>query len=953
MSQAFFPSRHLAIPSTKAERMEPKPKGKQPPDGKANAQTEDPEDLPGEEMSKGSRIWRTYVKETDRWDKEMVDGRNNSLDVLLIFVRAALFSAISTAFIIESLGDLKPDPAESSARTLLAISQKLDAISNGQSPTSFQIPDSDMDTFTPPYSAVLVNILWILSLSLSVAVSLVAMLAKEWCYKFMSGRFGELYGQARRRHLKWNGIEMWKMQEVLGYLPGLMHIALLLFAVGLCIYLWGISVSVAIPVTVVTALVACVYALTTVLPYFDQFCPYGTPATLVLGQILRHSRNVIKSVVYSVVSSAYNRVDDPKWLESALGRLADWIEHNSDDGQHKDDPDVPMDDITSQMIAWIIVNCEDSLSVSTALQAISGALEELPHASLVQCGALELAEARLRSLIQWDDYARRYRLKDGNTLMTALRYCRTYSILVSGGAYKSDITSWTALPNEILTPVYALSLQMYEVTLIQTNLLEYAEKTSVDHSVLAAAARGCLLCCSWNWEIFYKEFKLDKISFEMAIAKAGHEVSQHIVQNGSYLSMQLLSGLLESCIYYMIGYWPREKERLKSPLPALVMTYLQAHNTSPYVTRKVAIILAATSFTVNSYPGGKQPSYSTEDLLMRGVQALHYYHKTQKDRFDIDYIFKFGLVGLLPYMDLSGLESQTSLTSKLYDIVLDLARNRYPDTDVLPASYTWNVHLLASRQYCQPPIAEHPQIPGINSESILLYSLFLQVGLRHFELYVPALVMLRFAQSKELQSVCIKALSSIPIGRSRSEIDALFRSKKMLRALFSASHTTEEYITSIIVLNFRLLIATTMLCRDYELSKRQDILKDLISYHEEFQSLKPTKQGGTLPSPEQILAHTSEIVTNQAEFDCMLNSVQLIVDFCHASSDISMQLEPTHPESEDLPEWFVKLQEIKDNFCSGHFEVGALKSSNNTTHESSVTNDGTKDDGGCLDPTPE
>ena len=77
--------------------------------------------------------------------------------------------------------------------------------------------------------SVVVNILWLLSLSLSVFVSLIAMLAKEWCYKFMSGRFGPIYEQARRRQQKWNGIEKWKMQEILNVLPLMMHAALCKF----------------------------------------------------------------------------------------------------------------------------------------------------------------------------------------------------------------------------------------------------------------------------------------------------------------------------------------------------------------------------------------------------------------------------------------------------------------------------------------------------------------------------------------------------------------------------------------------------------------------------------------------------------------------------------------------------------------------------------------------------
>ncbi|KAG9073535.1 hypothetical protein FS749_015032, partial [Ceratobasidium sp. UAMH 11750] len=209
-----------------------------------NIIADDPEDEPGEEMAREARVWRTYVKEADRWDRELVDGRNNSLDVMLIFVSVNIFprrQAFSTSrdtrlhcsqlslpreFIVESIGDLKPDPTESTAQTLLIVSQTLVAIANGQPVSLPAQVESEGTPFSPSRSAVAVNVLWLLSLSLSVAVSLVAMLAKEWCYKFMSGRSGQIYDQARRRQERWNGIERWKLQELLAWLPGAMHLAL-------------------------------------------------------------------------------------------------------------------------------------------------------------------------------------------------------------------------------------------------------------------------------------------------------------------------------------------------------------------------------------------------------------------------------------------------------------------------------------------------------------------------------------------------------------------------------------------------------------------------------------------------------------------------------------------------------------------------------------------------------
>ncbi|CAE6416448.1 unnamed protein product, partial [Rhizoctonia solani] len=182
-------------------------------------------DEEGKELGPDAQVWKTYVREADRVDEELVDGWNKSMDVNLIF--AALFSAISTAFVIESYKNLKPDPADVSAQTLLAISQTLSLLANTSQPaTATPGSDDEPATFKASPSAICVNVLWFLSLSLSVAVSLVSMLAKEWCLEFMSGRTGPPGAQARRRQRRWDGLESWRMKGVLTVLPSLIHLSL-------------------------------------------------------------------------------------------------------------------------------------------------------------------------------------------------------------------------------------------------------------------------------------------------------------------------------------------------------------------------------------------------------------------------------------------------------------------------------------------------------------------------------------------------------------------------------------------------------------------------------------------------------------------------------------------------------------------------------------------------------
>ncbi|EUC58763.1 transmembrane protein, putative, partial [Rhizoctonia solani AG-3 Rhs1AP] len=54
-------------------------------------------DEEGKELGPDAQVWKTYVREADQVDEEIVDGWNKSMDVILIF--AALFSAIPTAYV--------------------------------------------------------------------------------------------------------------------------------------------------------------------------------------------------------------------------------------------------------------------------------------------------------------------------------------------------------------------------------------------------------------------------------------------------------------------------------------------------------------------------------------------------------------------------------------------------------------------------------------------------------------------------------------------------------------------------------------------------------------------------------------------------------------------------------------------------------------------------------------
>ncbi|KAG8720250.1 hypothetical protein FRC09_009843 [Ceratobasidium sp. 395] len=779
-----------------------------------NTVLEDPDDEPGAEMAKGARVWRTYVKETDRWDKEMVDGRNK--------------------FIIESLGDLKPDYAESSAKALIAISQKLDAMISDQQIMPSSSQTSNLDTFSPSHSSVIVNILWLLSLTLSVAVSLIAMLAKEWCYKFMIGRSGPIYEQGRRRQQKWNGMEEWKMQEVLTYLPGLMHIAL-----------------------------------------------------------------------------CY-----PRWLESALKHLRDWIKPADSDtaAQSKEDAYTPMDAVTCQMLAWMIVNCEDSHSVNVALQAISGARTGLPHTELANNGALELVEARLQACVQRDASSREYRLKNADTLYPALRYGRAYSMLASGDSYGSPY-SWGPMDHDGTERRYLEWYYMSVVAEIQINLITYAENILVQSGALVTASTVHLYLSYFGLQ--RPTSGLNFLISSRDIDTLGTLLNRHVVSEATQIPEPALLALLESCPFFMIGRWPLEENHNESPLPSiLVCLSLISRDTAPDIARIIAFTLAATTFGMNSYPGDEQPAVTMEDRMKRAMKVLRHYQEVKPTAAQVDEMFTFGLIGLLPHMSLEALKTfSVASLSKLHNIITRTLNNsRQYGIFTLPKSYNWSAHLTSSYQRLMPKDTLDPALPNTAS----FYLLLLRAWKPHQDRsFVPILSLFCSVQSKEIKDACIDALSSQPITGNKSQLSAPWEYESQLRELLRYLFASGRHLDFVATFYFKLLMATTMLQSDIDLSDRQSRLKPLVDCHDEFKRLTPTLSDNELPSEEKILEQVKEQTSRKNKHaDHLLRTMQLVVDFCHADPDKVPHPEPTQAGSEETASWVAKLQEIKDQFDS-------------------------------------
>ncbi|KAG8742683.1 hypothetical protein FRC10_001039 [Ceratobasidium sp. 414] len=293
-------------------------------------------DTPGCELSNDATVWKLYLDEAEEYDQELVKGRHASLDVLLLF--AALFSAILTTFLVDSKNLLQADPASTSVALLLLIAQN-QAGASPDTPSTIQIPP-----FTPATSALWINGLWFVALALSLAAALIVMLSKEWLTAYTASRPRPAHPHALLRQARLDGLDNWWALHIIALLPTLLHLALLLFALGLVVYLWTLEIIVAAVTGAVVALTLLFYLGSTTLGAVFPYCPFVT-------QISMYVRRMGGARVGS-------------WLRvGGENRAAHQYSRNHHGSTTLED---------MRAVSWLAENARDPVAIDCAYQALAG-----------------------------------------------------------------------------------------------------------------------------------------------------------------------------------------------------------------------------------------------------------------------------------------------------------------------------------------------------------------------------------------------------------------------------------------------------------------------------------------------------------------------------------------------------------------------------------------------------
>lgn len=201
-------------------------------------------------------------------------------------IQAALYSAVLTAFIIESMKLLKEDVAETTRAILLTISTQLANTST--------LPFQPLAFNVPPY-AVHVNRIFFVSISASLIAALGSVLALQWVGSYDYGlNSSSPKDRALQRHFRYMGIEKWRMRVIIAFLPTLLFLSLLLFLAGLAIWLFHIHTSVSAVIIVAVIIAFLFFITTTILGILYPDAPFRTPISNFLLLLLHATSNLLK-----------------------------------------------------------------------------------------------------------------------------------------------------------------------------------------------------------------------------------------------------------------------------------------------------------------------------------------------------------------------------------------------------------------------------------------------------------------------------------------------------------------------------------------------------------------------------------------------------------------------------------------------------------------------------------
>ncbi|KAI0035581.1 hypothetical protein K488DRAFT_82898 [Vararia minispora EC-137] len=247
-----------------------------PPESSENTQA-DPDEL-----------WSIYLTERKFRDDLLIQAWDAKANGITFF--ASLFSAVLASFVLDSYKHLQPDSGDTTVTALTQISQQLAGINSSQTIPAFS---QGITSFQAAENAIAVNVLWFISLILSISAAIGAVVIQQSTRNYYTRQAKSLHSNQRntrtraRQHVfALRGAENWLLVDALDHVAALLHLAYFLFLAGLVLFLSEVNETVYWASLGTTIVISLLYSILSIVPVFYPDMPYSTPLTTPLRAIM-------------------------------------------------------------------------------------------------------------------------------------------------------------------------------------------------------------------------------------------------------------------------------------------------------------------------------------------------------------------------------------------------------------------------------------------------------------------------------------------------------------------------------------------------------------------------------------------------------------------------------------------------------------------------------------------
>ncbi|KAK1217079.1 hypothetical protein PQX77_020263, partial [Marasmius sp. AFHP31] len=204
------------------------------------------------------RSWGVIMDQVNLHDEGLLQGWKEDIDTLLVFT--GLFSAVVTAFTVESYQWLSEIPEDTSVVLLRQLTHWQIHNQTLPTPEPFQVLSSD----------VRINTYWFLSLIIALVDALFGLLCKQWLREHRKPTHTRTPSEALAlRWLRHESLSKWRVPTILAALPILLELALFLFLAGLLELLWSRHTVPFALAAVIVGFAVLFYLATTFIPGID------------------------------------------------------------------------------------------------------------------------------------------------------------------------------------------------------------------------------------------------------------------------------------------------------------------------------------------------------------------------------------------------------------------------------------------------------------------------------------------------------------------------------------------------------------------------------------------------------------------------------------------------------------------------------------------------------------